>query len=91
MHVHPAQWALWRTTKARLHQISNAADNAHGPRSAGPLLTSTTLLPRRAGLWLAKKMGADRVFTDASHDPARASYESRAARTDMASEEASSH
>ncbi|GAA1940668.1 SDR family oxidoreductase [Nocardioides marmoribigeumensis] len=57
------------------------------PRSAGPLLTSTTLLPRRAGLWLAKKMGADRVFTDASHDPSRASYESRAARTDMAAEE----
>jgi short-subunit dehydrogenase len=57
------------------------------PRSAGPMLTSTTLLPRRAGLWLAKKMGADRVFTDASHDPSRAAYESRAARTDMAAEE----
>ena len=56
------------------------------PRSAGPLLTSTSLLPRRAGLWLARKMGADRVFVDASHDPSRAAYESRAARTDMAAE-----
>jgi NAD(P)-dependent dehydrogenase (short-subunit alcohol dehydrogenase family) len=57
------------------------------PRSAGPMLTSTSVLPRRAGLWLARRMGVDRVFTDATHDPTRAAYESRAARTDMAAED----
>jgi len=51
------------------------------------MLTSTSLLPRRVGLWVAKRMGADRVFTDATHDPGRAAYEARAARTDMAAEE----
>lgn len=56
------------------------------PRSAGPLLTYTRLMPRRTSLWLAKRMGVDKVFLDAHRDPARAAYESRAARTDTAAE-----
>lgn len=48
------------------------------PRSAGPLLRGTTMIPRRAGLWLGRKMGADTVFLDAAADPSRAAYEKRA-------------
>ena len=50
------------------------------PRSAGPLLKVTRLMPRRAGLWLGRKMGADKVFVDAANDPARKVYEDRVAR-----------
>lgn len=50
------------------------------PKSAGPLLTTTRVLPRGLSLRLAKAMKADKVFVNASHDPVRSSYESRAAR-----------
>ena len=48
------------------------------PASAGPLLKVTTMMPRRAGLWLGRKMGADTVFLEAAADPSRAAYEKRA-------------
>jgi len=50
------------------------------PRSAGPLLKYTRLMPRAGSLWLAKKMGVDKVFLEAHNDPTRAAYEERAAR-----------
>ena len=48
------------------------------PKSAGPLLKMTSVFPRRAGLWLGRKMGADTVFLEAANDPSRAAYEKRA-------------
>lgn len=50
------------------------------PRSAGPLLKYTRLAPRAGTLWLSRKMGVDRVFVAASHDPVRDAYEKRASR-----------
>ena len=47
------------------------------PRSAGALLKSARLMPHKGGLWLSRKMGADRVFLDAAADPGRADYEAR--------------
>lgn len=52
------------------------------PRSAGPLLKYTRLMPRGASMWLSRKMGVDKVFVNASHDPSRTAYETRAARED---------
>jgi NAD(P)-dependent dehydrogenase (short-subunit alcohol dehydrogenase family) len=49
----------------------------HVPRSAGPLIRTTSLLPRRLGLWLGHAMGADTVFLDALHDPERNAYRHR--------------
>ncbi len=48
------------------------------PKSAGPLLKFTSVFPRRAGLWLGRKLGADTVFLEAAADPTRAAYEKRA-------------
>jgi NAD(P)-dependent dehydrogenase (short-subunit alcohol dehydrogenase family) len=48
------------------------------PRSAGPLLRSTRMMPRRTSTWIAKKMGTDRVFLDAIDSHGRDEYESRA-------------
>lgn len=48
------------------------------PRSAGPLLRSTMMMPRRASTWLAKKMGTDRIFLDAIDSHGRDEYETRA-------------
>jgi NAD(P)-dependent dehydrogenase (short-subunit alcohol dehydrogenase family) len=50
------------------------------PKSAGPLLKYTRLMPRSSSLWLARKMGVDKVFLDAHADPTRAAYEARATR-----------
>lgn len=50
----------------------------HVPRSAGPLIRTTTLLPRRFGLWMGRAMGADTVFLDALKAPERNAYEHRA-------------
>jgi len=50
------------------------------PRSAGPLIRYTRLMPRAAGLWLGRKMGVDKVFLEAHADPSRAAYEERATR-----------
>ncbi len=47
------------------------------PKSAGPMLKYIPLMPRRASNWIAAKMGADKVFVNAVHDPTRAAYESR--------------
>ena len=58
------------------------------PRSAGPLLTLPRLLPRRAALWLSRRLGADTVLVSALQDPDRKSYEDRAAREDTKAEEA---
>ena len=52
------------------------------PRSAGPMLKYTRLMPKRSSLWLSRKMGVDKVFVNAHHDPERKAYEDRAARTD---------
>jgi NAD(P)-dependent dehydrogenase (short-subunit alcohol dehydrogenase family) len=49
------------------------------PRSAGPLLKYTRLAPRRASMWLSRKMGVDKVFVNAHSDPGRKAYEERAA------------
>jgi NAD(P)-dependent dehydrogenase (short-subunit alcohol dehydrogenase family) len=49
------------------------------PRSAGPMLKYTRLMPRRASLWLSRKMGVDKVFVNAHSDPGRKAYEERAA------------
>lgn len=48
------------------------------PASAGPLLKFTSLIPHRAGLWIGRRMGADKVFLEAAADPSRAAYEKRA-------------
>jgi NAD(P)-dependent dehydrogenase (short-subunit alcohol dehydrogenase family) len=48
------------------------------PRSAGPLIYGTGLLPRRAREWVGRKMGVDHVFMDAAHNPERKAYEERA-------------
>ena len=58
------------------------------PRSAGPLLTLPRLLPRRAALWMGRRLGADRVLVDALGDPQRKVYEDRAARQDTKAEDA---
>ncbi len=50
------------------------------PKSAGPLLKTTKILPRRLGLAMSKAMKADKVFVDASHNPVRKEYDARAAR-----------
>ena len=49
------------------------------PRSAGPMLKYTRLIPRRSSMWLSRKMGVDKVFLDAHRDPQRKAYEERAA------------
>ena len=51
------------------------------PRTAGPMLKYTRLMPRRSALWLSSKMGADKVFLAAHADPGRKAYEERAAGT----------
>jgi NAD(P)-dependent dehydrogenase (short-subunit alcohol dehydrogenase family) len=48
------------------------------PKSAGPLLNVTRLVPFRVGQWIGKKMGTDHVFMDALDRPERSSYEARA-------------
>lgn len=48
------------------------------PRSAGPLMNVTRLLPFRVGQALGRKMGVDHVFLDALARPERSSYEARA-------------
>lgn len=48
------------------------------PKSAGSLLRSTLLLPRRTSSWIAKKMGTDRIFLDAIDSHGRDEYEARA-------------
>jgi NAD(P)-dependent dehydrogenase (short-subunit alcohol dehydrogenase family) len=58
------------------------------PRSAGPLLMMPRLLPRRAALWVGRRLGADTVLVSALADPDRKSYEDRAAREDTRAEEA---
>jgi NAD(P)-dependent dehydrogenase (short-subunit alcohol dehydrogenase family) len=58
------------------------------PRSAGPLLLMPRLLPRRAALWLGRRLGADQVLIGALDDPQRKVYEDRAARQDTRAEEA---
>ena len=58
------------------------------PRSAGPLLLMPRLLPRRAALWLGRRLGADTVLVDALDDPDRKTYEDRAGRTDTNAEDA---
>ncbi len=58
------------------------------PRSAGPLLMMPRLLPRRAALWVGRRLGADTVLVSALDDPDRKSYEDRAARQDTKAEEA---
>ena len=50
------------------------------PKSAGPMLKYTRLVPRRATRLLARKMGADKVFVNAAHDPTRSVYETRVAK-----------
>jgi NAD(P)-dependent dehydrogenase (short-subunit alcohol dehydrogenase family) len=49
------------------------------PRVMGPLLSWTRLLPHRAGLRLARAMGAQDIFLDATAHPDRAAYEARVA------------
>jgi NAD(P)-dependent dehydrogenase (short-subunit alcohol dehydrogenase family) len=49
------------------------------PRSAGPMLKYTRLMPRRSASWLSGKMGVDKVFLSAHADPGRKAYEERAA------------
>lgn len=58
------------------------------PRSAGPLLLMPRLLPRRAALWVGRRLGADKVLVAALDDPNRKSYEDRAARQDTGAEAA---
>jgi NAD(P)-dependent dehydrogenase (short-subunit alcohol dehydrogenase family) len=49
------------------------------PRSAGPLIRYTRVLPQAAARGMAKRMGVDRVFLDAHQDPSRTAYETRVA------------
>jgi NAD(P)-dependent dehydrogenase (short-subunit alcohol dehydrogenase family) len=49
------------------------------PKSAGPMLKYTRLMPRRSSMWLSRKMGVDKVFVNAHADPGRKAYEERAA------------
>ncbi len=58
------------------------------PRSAGPLLRTTQIMPRAAARWLGRRMRADTVFLEAVADPERKKYEDRAARTDTRAEDA---
>ncbi len=53
------------------------------PKSAGPMLKYIRLMPRRGSLWLSRKMGADKVFTEAHSHPDRKTYEARAAGQDQ--------
>lgn len=48
------------------------------PASAGPLLASTGMLPRRAREWVGRRMGVERVFLEAARRPERSAYERRA-------------
>jgi NAD(P)-dependent dehydrogenase (short-subunit alcohol dehydrogenase family) len=48
------------------------------PKSYGTLFKATSFLPRPAGEWLGRKMGADKVFMDAWDKPERKAYEDRA-------------
>jgi NAD(P)-dependent dehydrogenase (short-subunit alcohol dehydrogenase family) len=57
------------------------------PRSAGPMLKYTRLMPKRSSLWLSRKMGVDKVFVKAHEDPERKAYEHRAARQDTTAEQ----
>lgn len=58
------------------------------PRSAGPLLLMPRLMPRRAALWMSRRLGADVVLINALEDPQRKAYEDRAARDDTHAEDA---
>ncbi|MGH2600826.1 MAG: SDR family oxidoreductase [Dehalococcoidia bacterium] len=49
------------------------------PRMVGSLERVVRLLPRSAGEWITRALGADRIMVDAAHSAARAEYESRAA------------
>lgn len=57
------------------------------PRTAGPLLRATQVMPRAAARWLGRRMKADTVFLEALADPERKKYEDRAARTDTKAED----
>ena len=48
------------------------------PKSAGPLINVTRLLPFRVGQALGRRMGVDHVFMDAIERPERSAYEARA-------------
>jgi NAD(P)-dependent dehydrogenase (short-subunit alcohol dehydrogenase family) len=49
------------------------------PRSLDVTGRITRLLPRRAGEWLVRALGGDRLLASAAHSTARAEYEARAA------------
>jgi NAD(P)-dependent dehydrogenase (short-subunit alcohol dehydrogenase family) len=58
------------------------------PRTAGPMLLMPRLLPRRAALWMGRRLGADKVLLTALDDPDRKAYEDRAARDDTHADDA---
>jgi NAD(P)-dependent dehydrogenase (short-subunit alcohol dehydrogenase family) len=49
------------------------------PRSAGTTIYLARLLPRRAGEWVARRLGAETAIIGAANSPQRAAYEARAA------------
>jgi NAD(P)-dependent dehydrogenase (short-subunit alcohol dehydrogenase family) len=48
------------------------------PKSAGSLIKTTLLIPRKTSSWIARKMGTDRIFLDAIDSHGRDEYEARA-------------
>jgi NAD(P)-dependent dehydrogenase (short-subunit alcohol dehydrogenase family) len=48
------------------------------PKSAGTLLKTVRLIPRRAANWMGRSMGSDQVFIKAIDSKNRAEYEARA-------------
>ncbi|MEC3977816.1 SDR family oxidoreductase [Amycolatopsis sp. H20-H5] len=57
------------------------------PSSLDAMGRITRLLPRKAGEWLVRSLGGDRLLASAVHSTARADYEARAAHSAPAAEE----
>ncbi|MBP2322954.1 NAD(P)-dependent dehydrogenase (short-subunit alcohol dehydrogenase family) [Kibdelosporangium banguiense] len=58
------------------------------PRAVGTTNRFARLMPRSVGEWLVRQMKGDRLFVDAAHSAERAEYESRAAASAPAADEA---
>jgi NAD(P)-dependent dehydrogenase (short-subunit alcohol dehydrogenase family) len=58
------------------------------PKSVGTMNRVARLMPRSFGEWLVRRLKGDRVLVDAAHTAERADYESRAAASAPAADEA---
>ncbi|CAM3852834.1 SDR family oxidoreductase [Kibdelosporangium persicum] len=76
-----------QVAQATVNALKNPRFEVYVPKSVGTINRVAHLLPRAAGEWIVRQLKGDRVLADA--DPAdRAAYESRAAASAPAADEA---